>query len=184
MPRDRADDLFVEGPLGGAERRQVVEDCQRLAAEIAEYDRQAQELVRKRREALSVLRSQRRRLWVARIRAGRQPPPEGGMALPPVPAGATWLYGRRLRLACRALLKQAGSALSLVELHVLLHRHSLGVAGPHPAKVLADALGYDVDGGRCRRIRRGVYELDPGQVAKIPRQLWPDGPIIGPLVPG
>lgn len=168
----------------GAERQRVVDACARLAGELATMDREAVELARRRREAVAELRAHRRRLWAVKMRFGRQPPPEGGMALPPVSAGAVWLCGRRLRLACRALLRAAGAALSLIELHVLLHRHQLAVAGSQPVKVLADALGYDVDGGRCRRVRRGVYELDPSQAGKIPHPLWPDGPTIGPLLPG
>ena len=42
----------------------------------------------------------------------------------------------------------------------------LAVAGSHAVKALADALGYEVDGGRCRRVRRGVYELDPSRPAR------------------
>lgn len=183
MPRDRADDQYEARPLAGAERARVVANCDRLQGEILDLDLQAQELVRKRREAVAELRANRRRLWAVRAKWGRQPAQEGGIVLPPVAADAHWLAGRRLRMACRILLSLAGTALSLVELHVLLHRHHFAVAGRQPVKVLADALGYDVDGGRCRRVRRGVYDLDPALVGTLKREVWPGGPIIGPLPP-
>jgi hypothetical protein len=93
--------------------------------------------------------------------------------LPPVPEGAVFLRGRRLRALCLAILARLGP-LPLPELHALLHRHGFAVAHDHPVKALADALGHEADGGRARRIARGVYELVPG--TRLPSRLWPGGP--------
>jgi hypothetical protein len=77
--------------------------------------------------------------------------------LPPAAEDAVRIVGRELRAICVILLRKAGRALTLRELHVLLHRLGYVVAHPHPAKALADALGHEADAGRAVRILRATY---------------------------
>ncbi|MCC6436720.1 MAG: hypothetical protein IT196_16910 [Acidimicrobiales bacterium] len=71
-------------------------------------------------------------------------------------------------------------AVSLAELHAVLHRLGYAVAGANTVKTLADALGYEHDAGRVRRVRRGVYEFPPGSPA--PNRLWRGGPALPPHI--
>lgn len=57
------------------------------------------------------------------------------------------MSGRELRSTCLALLARHG-ALTLVELHALLHLHGYAITGRHPVKALAMAM-------------RGLYGLSP-----------------------
>ncbi len=82
-------------------------------------------------------------------------------SLPDLPHDARYLWGRRLRAVCLRLLQRCGT-LPLRQLHALLHLHGFGIAGDHPVKTLADALGHEVDTGHARRIARGHYGLAPG----------------------
>ncbi len=82
-------------------------------------------------------------------------------ALPPLPEKPHWLWGRRLRSVCLRLLERCG-AIPLRQLHALLHLHGFGVAGEHPVKALADALGHEADAGNATRVERGRYGLAPG----------------------
>jgi hypothetical protein len=163
--------------LGGRRRAQVVARCDVLAAGIDELDRQVNDLLRQRRELTDELRGHRRRLFPSIGVRGRQPGPDGSVQLPPVPHGAVFLYGRRLRALCVGLLSRLGP-MPLVQLHALLHRLRYAVAGAAPVKALADALGYETDIGRVRRVRRGVYEA---LVTPPNRPLWPNGPTVAQL---
>ncbi len=173
----RVDPLFGEGPLGGQRRARVIARCEELAAGIDELDRQLKGLIRQRRELTGELRAHRRRLFPSIGVRGRQPGPDGSVQLPPVPDGATFLYGRRLRALCVGLLSRLGP-MPLVQLHALLHKLKFAVAGATPVKALADALGYETDIGRARRVERGVYEA---LVAPPNRPLWPKGPTLAQL---
>ena len=82
-------------------------------------------------------------------------------ALPPLPEHVRWLWGRRLRAVCLRLLHRCGT-LPLRQLHALLHLHGYGIAGDHPVKTLADALGHETEAGHARRIGRGRYGIAPG----------------------
>jgi chorismate mutase len=82
--------------------------------------------------------------------------------LPPAAEDAVHLIGRALRAVCVALLREAGRALTLRELHVVLHRLGYFVAHPHPAKALADALGHEADAGRAIRVQRATYRAAGG----------------------
>ena len=79
--------------------------------------------------------------------------------LPPTAAKPMWLWGRELRAVCLALLRTAQGALSLRQLHVLLHRAGYAIAHRTPVKALADALGHEADVGRARRVARGCYAV-------------------------
>ena len=70
---------------------------------------------------------------------------------------------------CLALLRTAQGALSLRQLHVLLHRAGYAIAHRTPVKALADALGHEADVGRARRVARGCYaSTGRGETADVP----------------
>lgn len=176
----RVDPIIGEGRLIGARRQAVEQQCQRLAVRITELDAQLLELSRQRRTASRELKQHHRRLWPALLRRGRRPGPDGAVQLPPVPADARFLWGRRLRSACVALLSRLGET-SLPELHAVLHRLGYAIAGSNTVKALADALGYEHDAGRACRVSRGVYAVPPG--APIPARLWRGGPPLPYITP-
>ncbi len=176
----RVDHIVGEGLLCGQTRARVVARCEELAESIAGLDAQLKTLLRQRHQFAEELRAHRRRLFPSLGIRGRQPGPDGSVQLPPVPHGAVYLRGRRLRALCVGLLGRLGP-MPLVQLHSLLHRHHFAVAGPTPVKSLADALGYEADNGRVRRVRRGVYEA-LGETSKRP--LWPQGPTLAQVLIG
>jgi hypothetical protein len=70
---------------------------------------------------------------------------------------------------CLALLRSAQGALSLRQLHVLLHRTGYAIAHRAPVKALADALGHEADIGRARRVARGCYaSVGVGETNDVP----------------
>jgi hypothetical protein len=130
-----------------------------LRAAIDDVDRQLVELTERRRSLLDDLGSLHEELRPAwrgcagrRRRAVSHEEP-----LPPTAETPVWLSGRELRAVCFALLSRAKRALSLRQLHVLIHRAGYAVSHEHPVKALADALGHEADVGRVLRIARGVY---------------------------
>ena len=177
---DRVDPLREEGPVYGAKRAAVQARCQTLSTSIADLDRQLDEIAAQRRRLSRELRQHRRRLWPNLAKRGRQPAPDGTEQLPPIRHGATYLWGRRLRAACLAILSRLGPGpVTLAELHVLLHRHHFAVASRHPVKALADALGYETEQGRTQRAGRGLYQATAETIAgwsSPTRPLWPGGP--------
>lgn len=173
----RVDPIVGEGRLIGERRRAVERRCAALAQRMAELDAELLHLSKQRRTLALELKQHRRRLWPALLRRGRRPAPDGGVQLPPVSASAQHLRGRRLRSACLALLGRVGRC-PLPELHALLHRLGYAVAGDHPAKAIADALGHETDAGRAHRVQRGVYELPAG--SPRPTRLWRGGPQLPP----
>jgi len=72
---------------------------------------------------------------------------------------AVGLWGRRLRKACREILRVGNRPYTLTELHATLLRRGYSIDGTHEVKVLADAMRYEVAEGRLRRVERGVYCL-------------------------
>jgi hypothetical protein len=93
-------------------------------------------------------------------------------ALPPTAKRPKLLSGRELRAVCLAFLRKAGSALTLRQLHALLHRAGYAIAHHHPVKALADALGHETDQGRAKRTARATYAAvtsgDAPEVSTIP----------------
>jgi hypothetical protein len=176
MRSSRIDPIRQSGFLGGEPRRRVERECQRLDDELCRLDRQLAALAQRRQELAAERLRLHGALWPVRYKKrGRRPRPLGGDALPPLPADATWLHGRRLRGICLAVLAERGP-LPLPELHAHLHRLGFGVDDPHAVKVLAEALAYEVDLGHARRVRWGVYELVPGtrideRLPALPRPL-------------
>ena len=103
---------------------------------------------------------------------GRRPGPDRLTdPLPPLPADPTWLWGRRLRAVCLRLLHRCGT-LPLRQLHAMLHLHGFGVAGEHPVKTLADALGHETEHGTTQRVARGQYRTTPDYQPPPQRQPW------------
>lgn len=70
---------------------------------------------------------------------GRRPPDIDCAPLPPAPEGAPALSGRDLRSACLSILRHHG-ALTLPELHGLLHRYGYLIAARRPVAALSDAM--------------------------------------------
>ena len=86
--------------------------------------------------------------------------------LPPIAQRPTWLCGRALRAVCLAFLRRARRALTLRQLHVLLHRAGYAIASALPGKTLADALGHETDVGRAERVARATYTIAGGHRAQ------------------
>jgi hypothetical protein len=140
-------------------REQRYQEEDELRAAIEDVDRQLVELTERRRallDELGQLHDEILPIWKRcagrRRRAVSQEEP-----LPPTAPKPTWLWGRELRAVCLALLRAAQGALSLRQLHVLLHRAGYAIAHRAPGKALADALGHEADIGRARRVARGCY---------------------------
>lgn len=90
-------------------------------------------------------------------RGRRRPAISHEEPLPPTSKRARPLWGRELRAICLAFLQRARGALTLRQLHALLHRAGYVLAHQHPVKALADALGHEADHGRAQRVARGTY---------------------------
>ncbi len=130
----------------------------RLLDELDTVDTELSALATRRCAIARRLAELREALWPAdRYRRGRQPGELGVTDLPPLPDDPVWLYGRRLRSVCLALLRRTGR-LGLRDLHALLHAHGYGIDSNHAVKALADAMAYEVDARRAIRVRRGEYE--------------------------
>lgn len=184
---DRVDPLREEGPVYGTKRTALQARCQTLSTTITDLDRQLADIAAQRRRLSRELRQHHRRLWPNLAKRGRQPAPDGTEQLPPIPRDATYLYGRRLRAACLAILTRLGPhPTPLTELHALLHRHHFAIASRHPVKALADALGYETEQGHTQRNGRGLYQPTPTTIeqwSSPTRPLWPGGPPLPPLTP-
>lgn len=165
----RVDPLRSSGLLLGEKRRAAIAQRDQLSATIERLDRLLSRIVQRRRDLLDERTALDRRISPNLThRRGRQPTPDGRTALPPVHADAKPLWGRRLRAACRAVLLKAGE-LSLVDLHAMLHHQGYVLANTNHVKALADAMGYEADAGRVRRVARGVYAMPDrgGQLAGV-----------------
>lgn len=191
----RVDPIRRTVPLIGAVRAGAVASRDRLLAELDGVDAQLTALARRRIQLTDRLAELRDELWpVATHPRGRRPAPSGELALPPLPEQPTWLEGRRLRSVCLVLLRRVGR-LSLPRLHALLHAHGYGIDSAHATKALSDALSYEVECGRARRVRRGEYEVGtqapkPGRHGAVPlRPLAPHvddrllDPVLSPTTP-
>jgi len=136
-------------------------------------DAELQELLVDRRSCLDELEGLRSRVdrRYGTRHGGRRRPLVDEPPVPPTPPDALPLFGTDLRAVAIRLLRRHG-AHRLRDLHGLLHCYGYAVAGPHPVKDLADAMGYEVRCGRARRVARGVYEAEPhGDDVPYPRWL-------------
>lgn len=159
MSYNRVDPIRVHGVALGAKRDRLLDYLSSATDELREIDRQLDDLARQRRQVAAHIHQARHSLWPNRSKRGRKPAPDGTERLKPAPAGAIALWGRRLRAACRAILSTHDGALDLPELHARLHDRGNVVKSLHPVKALADAMAYEVEIGRARRVERGVYQL-------------------------
>ena len=133
----------------------------RARARIAELDQQLVELSIERKELLAEIRAVHDELrpCYTSSRGRRRRAVTDEEPLPPVEPDAEQLCGRELRAVCLNLLQRARRALTLRQIHCLLHRVGYAVAHHLPAKVLADALGHEADAGRVERVRRATYQV-------------------------
>lgn len=167
----RTDPIRIHSFALGPKRQRLLAEIERAAQELRQLDHELQALRRRRRDLTATMRAHRRRLWPVHARPGRQPAPDGAERLPPLPHDARPLWGRRLRAMCRSILAAIGGPVELTELHAALHDRGYSVRSAHVVKALADAMGYEVELGHARRVRRGVYEIwssRPGRTAPTP----------------
>jgi hypothetical protein len=68
------------------------------------------------------------------------------------------LVGRPLRRAILGALDEAGRPLTLTEIHRSLHLLGYRLRSNNAVKQLGDALRYEEQLGRVRRVARGTYE--------------------------
>ena len=178
--RTRIDPIRHFGLPLGRRRQELTEQCAQLEAELGALEVEMAEQAGRHARLRQTLEQLRRTLFPNfGHRRGRGPGPSGQEQLPPLDHRAIPLWGRRLRSICTALLRASG-ALPLPALHALLHRHGYEVAGAHPVKCLADALAYEVEQGRARRVRRGVYESSGTGAPGLGRRSDPVGfPLAG-----
>jgi hypothetical protein len=131
----------------------------RATAVDAEQRRLAQEFLELRRELVAV----HSMLWPRTPghdrRKWRAPRLGGPAPVPPTFPDATPVSGRALRRAVLAALARAAQPLTLTEIHRELHLRGHRLAGAHPVKQLGDALRYEEQRGRVRRVARGTYAV-------------------------
>jgi hypothetical protein len=124
----------------------------------AEQRRLAERYVELRRELVEI----HKLLWLpdrgGPYRKTRRPEVAGPSPIPPPVAGAQLLRGRPLRRAVLASLNEAGRPLTLTEIHRSLHLSGYQLRSDHAVKQLGDALRYEEQRGRVRRVARGTYE--------------------------
>lgn len=132
-------------------------DRDALVHRLEQIDRRLETLSDERRAIVDALAELREELYPPVPWAhGRRPPDIDQAPLPPAPAGAQCLGGRDLRVTCLTILRRHGPQ-KLIELHGLLHRYGYLVGARRPVTALSDAMAYEVERGRARRVERGVY---------------------------
>jgi hypothetical protein len=151
-------------PLAVRIERQVERDA--LLHRLDRIDARLLELSEERSAIVAELGKLRDELYpVVPWCHGRRPPDPDRGPLPPAAAGARAIAGRHLRATCLAILRRHGPT-SLRELHSLLHRYGYVVRSTHPVTCLSDAMAYEVEQHRARRVERGTYEA----VGEAPRR--------------
>ncbi len=143
-------------PREGTGRR-AVQECISLLDQITQLDGELAELAARRRQLVQRLRQRRQHITPVQTgHHGRRPKPDGTVALPPAARGAIRLWGTALRDVCVSILRRCGP-LALPELHAMLHHLGYRIDSNYHAKTLSDALSYELEQGRVRRVERGVY---------------------------
>ncbi len=151
------DPLRKRYSVHGAKRAKEVAACSELLDEIEVVDEQLALWAAHRHRLVAKLQERREVILPKLIKvSGRRVMEDGNVCLAPVPDDVPALWGRRLRASCMRLLAASGT-LTLTELHVLLHQHGLRIDSAHPVKALADAMAYECEQGRARRLGRAVY---------------------------
>ena len=142
---------------------------------LGTIDRRLRILAAERREVVDSLTALREELYPPVSWAhGRRPPDIDCPPLPPAPDSAVTISGRDLRVTCLGILRRHGP-LPLPELHGLVHCYGYLVGARRPVTALSDAMAYEVERGRARRIERGRYEA-----TEAPPQRHPAPPPIPP----
>ncbi|MSX32744.1 MAG: hypothetical protein F2782_04500, partial [Actinobacteria bacterium] len=90
---------------------------------------------------------------------GRRPRIPGPAPIGPPADPAIHAWGKHLRFAALAVLAREQRPLTLPEIHRALHANGYRLHHVGSVKQLADALGYEHDIGRARRVARGIYEI-------------------------
>lgn len=166
--------------LGPVTRLRLQVRRDELLASTGGLERQIDALTRERLGILSEADQVRDDLWPVVVNhKGRRPPAVGCPPLPPVQPDARPIAGRALRSLCGELLERHGE-LALPDLHAWLHHYGYVIASWSGPKVLADALGYEVEMGRAIRVRWGVYAPSLDGRAR-PRR---DGQLVDPWLDG
>ena len=167
------------GTIGGRARRDaLIAEQERHIDEVQAVDALIVDHLRRRLELLDHLDHLRDRLHPPEVRRmGRRPAAAERRSLRPTIAEPRPLWGRELRRTCRSVLR-CYAELALPDLHHALHSFGYVIESPLPTKALADALGYELSKGRVRRIRHGVYAIDPDGVSPWQRRQEP--PLIDP----
>ncbi len=157
--------------------RQTERDA--LVHRLGQLDERLEELSAERRAIVDALGELRDELYPAvPWSRGRRPPDLDRSPLPPAPQGSQALGGRDLRATCTTILRRHGR-LSLPELHGLLHRYGYLIGSRRPVAALSDAMAYEVERGRARRVERGVYEArDDRRRPRRPPPPLPDAPTV------
>jgi len=128
-----------------------------LLHRLERLDDELEELSRERQAIVAALTDLRELLYPPIPWAkGRRPPDVDHAPIPPATEGSTALSGRDLRATCLSILRRHG-VLSLVELHGLVHRYGYVIGSRRPVTALSDAMAYEVEQQRARRVERGVY---------------------------
>lgn len=163
--------LFRPRPACAEGRREIRARMQELVAEAEELEQEHQvraarmgeirrELTMLRDASVHIAPGVRPRFRKARVPG---PAPVGRPAPPAVP-----VRGRHLRYAALGVLLRARRPMTLPEIHRGLHAAGFAIDGWHPVKQLADALGWEHEKKRARRVARGVYEV--GQLSAYRRR--------------
>lgn len=155
------------------ERVELQTERDTLIHRLGQIDGRFRELTAERRAIVVELAALRDTLYpVVAWAKGRRPPEIDHAPILPAPHGAPTLSGRELRSTCLAILRHHG-ALTLIELHALLHRYGYLIGARRPVTALSDAMAYEVERGRARRVERGTYEA----TGRPPRWAKPDLPL-------
>jgi hypothetical protein len=141
-----------------------------LITAAIEVDAHQQRLAIRMAGVRSELRALREVLWPAApgrtFRNVRRPRVGGPAPIPPPARNAIPVRGADLRLAALGVLVRAHAPMTLPEIHRGLHLTGFRISGGGVVKRLGDALGYEHERGRARRIARGTYvigELSPAR---------------------
>jgi hypothetical protein len=133
-----------------------------LADAITEVEREQQRLAERYTELRHELVELHGLLWPpdrdGPYRKTWRPEVPGPAAIPPPVIDARPLRGRPLRKAVVAALAAADRPLTLTEIRRALHLSGYVLTSEQPVKQLGDALRYEEQRDRVRRIARGTYE--------------------------
>ncbi len=152
------------------DRQATLDRRQELISVATSVDAQQQRLAVQMSAVRNELLALRERLWPAApghaFRNVRRPRIGGPAPIPPPTRDAIPVRGADLRYAALGVLVRAGTPLTLPEVHRALHLTGYRIAGARAVKQLGDAMAYEHNQGRVRRIARGTYaigELSPAR---------------------